>query len=167
VADGDAVGFAAGEEGTEEVEAEAAGFLLEVAGGRDGGVVEDERDAELRGQGGDEVGVRVGFGAAKVVIDVKDVGGEVEVVEEVEEADGVGATGDGDGDPAAGSEHGVTIESGLEADEYIMGHGFEAGFRARARERERDVSVRHRLTERSVKIQVGMRVDWVERYGRR
>jgi hypothetical protein len=40
----------------------------------------------------------------------------------VEEADGVGAAGDGDGDAASGGEHGVAVEGALEVDKTIISH---------------------------------------------
>src|ERR1035441_9280136 len=71
-------------------------------------------EVERGGQGANEIGVGAGGVAAQVVVDVEDTEGQIpaegEVAEDVEEADGIGAAGDGDGDAVAGREHAMALD---------------------------------------------------------
>jgi hypothetical protein len=99
-----------------EMAAEIASLLFDLGGGR-GGVFDRDWQAECGGEGADEGFIGIGGGAAEVVVDVEDVEvtGEVaaELMEEVEENDGIGARGDGDADGLGGlDEHAVTRDEG-------------------------------------------------------
>jgi hypothetical protein len=90
--------------------------------------VEGEGEVERRGQGANEIGVGAGGVAAQVVVDVEDTEGQIpaggEVAEDVEEADGIGAAGDGDGDAIAGREHAMALDGmddAVEQDDFIVG----------------------------------------------
>jgi hypothetical protein len=103
--------------------------LLEVAGcGGEIEMVEGEGQVAAGGQGADELGVAAGGVAAQVVVDVDDAEGEIpagsEVAEDVEEAHGIGAAGDGDGDAVAGREHAMALngmDDAVEQDDFIVG----------------------------------------------
>jgi len=112
----DRVSVAGGDEGAEEVVADAAGSLFEgLAGSRsssgDIGVADMERDVELDAEGFDELLIGVGFGGgADAVVDVR-CGqayaegvtlGAVGGMESEEEGNGVGSAGDGYADAVAG-----------------------------------------------------------------
>jgi hypothetical protein len=108
-----------------------AGGLLEIA--VDGGeleIAEGEGEIQSCGEGADKLGVGTGGVAAQIVIDVEDAEGQVpageEFEEDVEEADGVGAAGDGNGDAIAGGEHAMALDSmddSVEQDDLIVGLG--------------------------------------------
>ncbi len=99
-----------------EISAEVARLLFDLGCGR-GGVLDGDGKAERGGESADEGFIGIGGGAAEVVVDVEDVEvtGEVaaELMEEVEENDGIGARGDGDADGLGGlDEHAVTRDEG-------------------------------------------------------
>ncbi len=99
-----------------EMAAEFARLLFDLGGGR-GGVFDRDGQAERGGKSADEGFIGIGGGAAEVVIDVEDVEvtGELatELMEEMEEDDGIGARGDGDADGLRGlDEHAVTRDEG-------------------------------------------------------
>jgi hypothetical protein len=113
----------------EEGKAGVAGGLLEIAGrGGEIEIVEREGEVERGGEGADEIGVGAGGVAAEIVVDVEDAerqipaGGKIE--EDVEEANGIGAAGDGDGDAIAGGEHAMALDGmddAAEQDDFIVG----------------------------------------------
>jgi hypothetical protein len=62
------------------------------------------------------------------VVDVEDTEGQIpaggEVAEDVEEADGIGAAGDGDSNAIAGREHAMALDGmddAVEQDDFIVG----------------------------------------------
>src|SRR5262249_41091316 len=85
-------------------------FLLEVSIGWHGCVVNFAREVEAIGEPGDERGVGIGLRAAQMMIDVKHSRGELEFVQEVQKADGVGSARHSDGDAPASGEHAVSVE---------------------------------------------------------
>jgi hypothetical protein len=118
----------------EQREAGIARGLLQVPEcGGEVEIVEGEREIQMGGERTDEPGVGKGGFAAEVVVDVEDVEGQVpagsEFAEDVEEADGIGAPGHGDGDTVAGGEHAMAldgVDDEVEQDDYIVGPGMRS-----------------------------------------
>ena len=113
----------------EERIARVTGRLLEIArGGGEIEFVETKREFKRGGERTDEFGVGARSVAAQVVIDVHDADGQVpaggKFEENVEEADGVGAAGDCDGNAIARSEHAMALDGmddAVEQDDFIVG----------------------------------------------
>ncbi len=119
VAGGDGVTKAVGDTLSKPGVAAAAGFLLQISfsgGERGGGEGESERLGQIR----DEVGVGIGFGAAELVIYVKDDTGQPGLMKDVEEEDGVGAAGNSNAE--ASCEVGVAGRQVLGIFVQTMGH---------------------------------------------
>ena len=99
----------------EEGEARVARGLLQIA--RRGGeieIVERERKIERGGETADKLGVAARGVAAKVVVDVqhaeRQVPARCQFEQHVQQADGIGAAGDGDRDAIARREHAMALD---------------------------------------------------------
>ena len=108
-----------------EMAAEVASLLFDLGGGC-GCVFDGDGQAERSGEGADEGFIGIGGGATEVVVDVEDVEvtGEVatELMEEMEENDGISPGGDGDADGLRGlGEHLVTLNEGGDLGEEVEG----------------------------------------------
>jgi hypothetical protein len=126
VAGGDALNGAARHGFAEEGQPGLARGLLEIVGRfGDGALAQGERQAQPIRQTTHEFGVLAGFLAAQPVVQVKNGQTEVpagsEFEEDVKEADGVGAAGDGDTDLLGRLKHAVAgdgLSDAIEHREY-------------------------------------------------